>query len=65
MTGLCYQVEYSSGDLETITDEPDSAPLLEELYLAVLGAKQKENERKQQDSKITDTNDSRKRRKIV
>jgi hypothetical protein len=65
MTGLCYQVEYSAGDLETITDESDSAPLLEELYLAVLAAKQKENKRKQQDSKITVTNDSRKRRKIV
>jgi hypothetical protein len=38
--GLYYEVEYSDGDVENITDEPDSVQLLEELHTAVLAAKQ-------------------------
>jgi hypothetical protein len=63
-SGLCYQVEYSNGDLETITNEPDSALLLQELNAGILAAKQKQNKRKhhQGDSKIAAT-DSRKSKK--
>jgi hypothetical protein len=60
---LYYEVEYSDGDLEQITDEPDSAQLLEELHTAVLAAKQNHMKRKR-DSNITVT-DTRKRRKTL
>jgi hypothetical protein len=62
--GLYYEVEYSDGDLEQITDEADLAQLLEELHLAVLAAKQTRNKRKRPDSNIAVT-DSRKRKKKV
>jgi hypothetical protein len=61
---LHYEVEYSDGDLEQITDEPDSAQLLQELHLAILDAKPKQMKRKLPDSKIAATV-SRKRKKMV
>jgi hypothetical protein len=54
-----YEVEYSDGDLEQITDEPDSAQLLEELHFTVIAA----HKRKRQDSKIAVADDTRKRKK--
>jgi hypothetical protein len=61
---LYYEVEYSDGDLEQITENPDSAQLLEELHTAVLAAKQNHMKR-QRDSNIALTNDTRKRRKTM
>jgi hypothetical protein len=61
---LYYEVEYSDGDLEQITDEPDSAQLLEELHFTVIAAKQKRNKRKRQDSQIAAT-DTGKRKKMA
>jgi hypothetical protein len=34
--GLYYEVEYSDGDVEKITDEPESAQLLHELHTAII-----------------------------
>jgi hypothetical protein len=62
-TGLYYEVGHSDGDVEQITDEPDSAQLLEELHTAVLAAKQNHMKRKR-DSKIVATV-TRKRRKAM
>jgi hypothetical protein len=40
---LYYKVEHSDDDLETITDEPDSALLLlQELYVAITDAQEKQ-----------------------
>jgi hypothetical protein len=57
--GLYYEVEYSDGDLEQITDKPDSAQLLEELHLAVHASKRNSNKRKRQDSTIAVVDDTR------
>jgi hypothetical protein len=65
LNGLYYEVEYSDGDGENITDEPDSAELLEELHAAVLAAKQKQPKRKRQDSKMAATDSRNKRKKMV
>jgi hypothetical protein len=54
--------EYSDGDIENITDEPDSVQLLQELHTATLAAQEKHSKRKRQDSKMAAT-DSRKRKK--
>jgi hypothetical protein len=62
---LYYEVEFSDGDLEQITDEPDSEELLEELHAAVLAAKEKQKKRKLQDSKVAATDDTRKRKKMA
>jgi hypothetical protein len=59
---LVASVTLEDGDVEQITDEPDSAQLLEELHLAVLATKQQK--RKRQDSKMVAT-DSRKRKKVA
>jgi hypothetical protein len=45
--GLCYQVEYSDGDVVQIAEVADSAQLLEKLHAAVLASKQKQTKRKQ------------------
>jgi hypothetical protein len=62
--GLYYEVEYSDGDGEQITEEPDSAQLLQELHAGVLAATQKRSKRELQDSKVAATG-SQKRRKMA
>jgi hypothetical protein len=60
--GLYYEVEYSNGDLERITDEPDSVQLLQELRESISVANR--IKRKRQDSKMAPS-DSRKHKKIT
>jgi hypothetical protein len=62
--GFYYEIDYSDGDLETITDEPDSVMLLHELHVAVTAAQEKPLKRNLQDTKIA-ANDRRKRTKIA
>jgi hypothetical protein len=61
--GLYYEVEYSDGDLEKITNEPDSAQLLKELHAAILAARQKRAKHKRKREGSFSVSGSRKSKK--